>query len=276
MIRLRPTINGVLVVLASTPFLFGADNPVKVESLSNDGAREIPYQPPVDADAGAAAKASPKSGGELEYQLQVLEQEMQELRGMVEQLQHQMKQQQSTQEDRYLDLDKRIQSLQQQVSQGGTASQGASQPAGGDIEDVNKEAPVASKSAGEKAMYEKGLDMIRKRQYDNAIKQLQAVIAQYPNGDFTANAYYWMGEVYAAKPEPDYDKARQALSQVMTYFPGNNKVPDAAFKLGKVYFLMGDCKRAQDTLNKVVKDYQGKSVAKLAEDYLHNKVHCDN
>lgn len=274
MIRLRPYMNGVLVVLASTPFLFGADNPVKVETLNNSPAatREIPFQPPVD-DQPAQKQMS---GGQLEYQLQVLEQEVSDLHGQVEDLQHQLKQQQSTQEDRYLDLDKRIQSLQQQIGRGGNAATVPSADAGTDIEDINSEEPVASKSAGEKALYEKALDLIRKRQYDEAIKQLQAVITQYPSGDFTANAYYWLGEVYAAKPSPDYEKARQSLAQVMTYFPDNRKVPDAAFKLGKVYFLMGDCKRARDTLNQVVKDYQGKSVAKLAQDFLRDKVHCQN
>ena len=75
-------------------------------------------------------------------------------------------------------------------------------------------------------------------------------------------------------PTPDYDKARQALSQVTTYFPKSNKVPDALYKLGKVYFLMGECKQSLDTLNKVVSDYQGRSVAKLAASFLHDNVHC--
>ena len=266
---LRPYLDGVfgLALLAGTPFLFAADNPVKVETLSN--AKEIPYQAPIDE----ASQPKQQSGGELAYQLQVLQQDMQNLRGMVEELQHSLKQLQSTQEDRYLDLDKRVQALQQEVAQANRHSQ-ASDTSGTEIADVNNEEPITASSANEKALYEKGLDLIRKRQYDLAIQQLQTVISRYPNGDLTANAYYWMGEVYAAKPQPDYDKARQALAQVMTYFPDSRKVPDAAFKLGKVYFFMGDCKRSRDTLNQVIKNYEGKSVAKLAKDFLHDKVHC--
>ena len=86
----------------------------------------------------------------------------------------------------------------------------------------------------EKALYDTSLELIRNRQYDLAITQLQAVITQYPDGNYAANAYYWLGEVHAAKPQPDYESARQSLVQVITFFPDNRKVPDAAFKLGKI------------------------------------------
>lgn len=279
MMTVRPLINGVLglLFLANTPFLFAADtsNPVKVESLGNGASNEVPYQAPVEDDV-----KGDNSSNETQYQLQVMQQEVRDLRGMVEDLQHQVKQMRSTQEDRYLELDSRVQNLQKQMHEGGKPASGAvtgtGETAGNDIADVNSEDEIQSSSTNEKSLYETGLDLIRKRQYDMAIQQLEAVIAKFPNGDFTANAYYWLGEVYAAKPKPDYEKARQALTQVMTYFPDNRKVPDAAFKLGKVYFLMGECKRAEQTLQQVVKDYPGKSVAKLAENYLRDKVHCDN
>lgn len=275
MISLRPYLYGVLAVLAGTPFLLAADNGVQVQSLNNDQPKVIPYQAPVEVGDKSSSQAS-DSGGELVYQLQVLQQNMSDLRGEVEDLQHQIKDMKSTQQSRYLDLDKRIQNLQQQLSQAGSAQTNASgvPSKGSEIANVNKEGPVTSSSASEKAMYEKALDLIRQRQYKDSISQLQAVISKYPNGDLTANAYYWLGEVYAALPNPQYEQSRQALEQVTTYFPKSRKMPDALYKLGKVYFYMGDCKRSQDTLTKVVKDYQGRSVAKLAQSFLHDNVHC--
>ena len=84
-----------------------------------------------------------------------------------------------------------------------------------------------------------------------------------------------MGEVYAAMPTPEYENARQAFVQVITFFPDHRKVPDAAFKLGKVHHLMGDCDKAKELLSKVVEQYQGKSVAKLASSYLRDgMVNC--
>jgi len=267
----RPYMSGVLglMILAGTPFLFAAENPVVVETLSNE---EVPFQAPVEEDAAGMA---PMSAGETQYQLQLLQQDVQQLRGLVEELSHQVRQMQTTQEDRYLELDGRFQRLQQQMQSNARPAPRGDTDGTGDIADVTQEEDVQSGGGNEQALYETALELIRNRQYDLSITQLQAVIAQYPDGAFTANAYYWLGEVYAAKPKPDYEKARQALAQVMTYFPDNRKVPDAAFKLAKVYHLMGDCARARELLNQIIKDYQGKSVAKLAQSYLRDKVRCE-
>ena len=109
-----------------------------------------------------------------------------------------------------------------------------------------------------------------------AITQLEALIGRFPDGEYTANAYYWLGQVQAAKTNPDFEKARQALAQVISYFPDHGKVPDAAYALGKVYYKLGDCERATDLLQQVIDQYSGKSAAKLAESYLRESVNCDN
>ena len=41
-----------------------------------------------------------------------------------------------------------------------------------------------------------------------------------------------------------------------------------------VHHLMGDCGRASELLNQVIAQHQGKTVAKLAENYLRDKVDC--
>lgn len=273
----RPYRNGVLTLLiaGSAPLLFlnplfAAENPIEVRSLSSSssttGSGEIAFQAPVEEEVEPGME-----GIETQYQLQLLQQEVQTLRGLVEELTYQVERMRETQEDRYLELDSRVQSLINTGAAGGFVA--GTEP---DIADVTAEPEIVSGSQNEKALYETALELIRNRQYDLAITQLQAVIAQYPDGDFTANAYYWLGEVYAAKPEPDYENARQALAQVITFFPDNRKVPDAAFKLGKVYHLMGDCDRATELLRQVAREHQGKSVAKLADAYLRDKVNCGN
>ena len=90
-----------------------------------------------------------------------------------------------------------------------------------------------------------------------------------------ANAYYWLGQVYAAKIDPDLELARQALAQVISYFPEHSKVPDAAFALGKVHFALGDCERAKALLAKVVDQYPDKSAAKLSKNFMEDMGDCE-
>ncbi len=268
MIRKCSTKNGVIgLYLTVAPFflVFGAvdilaaTNPVEVESRSVDAVgREIPFQQPIEENDEPQI-----SGGEMQYQMQILQQEVQELRGLVEELTYELQQMRVTEEDRYLELDSRFQRLS---GEGGVAD-----PLQADSGTVPPD-EVATEEQ-ERIMYDRAIELTRSRQYELAIAQLEAVIEQYPDGNLAPNAYYWLGEVYAAKPDPDYENARKALSQVITFYPAHSKVPDAAFKLGKVYFLMGDCERATDLLKQVIVHPQsGKSVAKLAETYLAEKV----
>ena len=135
---------------------------------------------------------------------------------------------------------------------------------------------LVDETLSEKDLYETTQVLIRNRQYEMAITQLEALIVRFPDGDYTANAYYWLGQVQAAKTNPDFEKARQALAQVISYFPEHSKVPDAAYALGKVYYKLGDCDRGTDLLQQVIDQYPDKSAAKLAENYLRESVNCDN
>jgi len=254
----HPRINGVIGLLAVTPFLFAAENPVAVESLT-EAAGPAPI-----------IEEQPSDAGETQYQMQLLQQEVMTLRGLVEELQFQVNRMRTTQEDRYLEMDKRLQDLVKGVPLAPPKPVVEVEAADTVTDSVTDAGGVQT----EKSLYDTALELIRNRQYDLAITQMQAVIAQYPDGTYAPNAYYWIGEVYSAKPEPDYEQARQALAQVITFFPDHQKVPDAAFKLGKVYHLMGDCERAKDLLNQVVEQQQGRSVGKLAESYLRDKVDC--
>jgi tol-pal system protein YbgF len=265
----------LVFAILSGATLHAADSPIAVESRSSSSAAGtnvrgasadlLPFQAPIEENSAEA------TGIESQYQLQLLQQEVMELRGQVENLTFQLQRMRSTQEDRYLELDKRFQSLQTNpVSTTSIETNSES------IDAIPvDQAPVAAVGQDEKTRYETSLELIRNRQYDLAITQLQALISQYPDGDYTANSYYWLGEVYAAKPEPDYEGAREALAQVITFFPEHRKVPDAAFKLGKVYNLMGDCGRATNILTQVIETQKGTSVAKLAESYLRENVNCE-
>jgi tol-pal system protein YbgF len=207
---------------------------------------------------------------DLPYKMQILQQEVMMLRGLVEQLSYEIQRSKKVQEDRYLELDRRLQS-QTLVTKSAKDPLLVAEPGGqASVNDAVDDKALRT----EKDYYDDGLKAIRSRRYEPAIEALRIVIDQFPTGIYAANAYYWIGEVHAAKPEPDYEAARQALVQVIKGYPESNKVPDAAFKLGKVYHLMGNCQRALSYLTEVKTEFASKSAGKLAEKYLQEQVDC--
>jgi tol-pal system protein YbgF len=258
-------VGGLLAMAISTSA--EVQNPIVVESR---GDGEKPFRSPV-------VETEPISGMENQYQLQLLQQDVLEIRGLVEELSPELQVMKSRQEDRYLELDRRFEDFRRQSGKSVAAMEVAPPESVDQLHTrPQSSVPVATSGDSEKVLYDTSLELIRNRQYEQAIKQLQQVISRFPDGDYAPNAYYWLGEVYAAMPNPDYEMARQSLAQVISFFPDNRKVPDAAFKLGKVYNLMGDCARARDILEQVIQQNQGKTVAKLAETYLREKVVCEN
>jgi TolA-binding protein len=208
----RPFLSGVLIPAVcagvSMPlFVSAAQSPVPVES------REpvVSYQPPIEAEAQPGSL-------EEQYQLQLLQQEMMDLRGMVEQLQHEFSRLKLIQDDRYLELDARLQ-------QALKANASAPQPVAEDLGEAVAAVATADENLGEKELYETIQILIRNRQYEMAITQLEALIVRFPEGEYTANTYYWLGQVQAAKTNPDFEKARQALAQVISYFPEHTRFP---------------------------------------------------
>ncbi len=236
------------------------DQPLADKDVQDQPAYPLIYRPPIEDEPG-------ESSMEAQYQVQLLQQEVMQLHGQVEELSYQLNKMKRAHDERYLELDSRLQQL--------LTSRPAPRAIGSELVDsplTEPQAPEGTAGLDEKSIYDMSLQLIRNRQYDQAIKQLDSLIARFPDGTFTANAYYWLGEVHMALGEPNYERARQALAQVITFFPEHHRVPDAAFKLGQVYHLLGDCARAETLLKQVISQHQGKSVAKLATAYLRDTL----
>ena len=202
---------------------------------------------------------------ESQYQIQLLRQEVMELRGLIENLDYEIKRQKAVADDRYLELDDRLQNL---LVEGRTDEKGIG------LKEQPSEALPDFELSGEKELYDTARQLIRNRQYEQAVDQLNNFIQSFPESQLVANAYYWLGQVYAAKIDPDLQRARQSLAQVISYFPKHSKVPDAAFALGKVHYALGDCQRAKTLLAQVVEQFPDKSAAKLSENFIREMGEC--
>lgn len=216
------------------------------------------------------AQSSNQSNAELFYMIQQLQSDVRRLQGKVEEQQHEIGRLQQQGRDRYVDLDQRILDLSKSIeerSAAPAADEGGSQ---GESQETLQPARVyRSPEPDEQKAYDEIIDLIRnQKDYDAAISRLYEFVDKYPEGDLTVNAYYWLGEVYLAKPQPE--QAKQAFTIVATRYGDHRKAPDAFYKLGVALDKLGEKDEAQRRMRSVVDRYPDSSAAGLAQKYLDN------
>ncbi len=220
---------------------------------------------PVDAGnqrsnvAGGALQGGSLS--QMFYQMQVLQQEVQVLRGLAEEQQHLIENLRRDQKEQYVDLDGRVAALASNRPAPPPGSAGQGNATAGETP-----SQVADKTwTTEREAYTAAIELMRAKEFSSSIDGFEGLIVNFPNGKYTPNAFYWLGELYLALTETE--KARQNFVQVVRLYPDHQKVPGALYKLGVLYHGLGDDKQAKTYLNKVQAEFPQSSAAKLASKY---------
>ncbi|SRR5690554_39368 len=216
-----------------------------------------------------SSNVSSQSSAELFYMIQQLQGDVRRLQGRVEEQQHEISRLQQQGRDRYVDLDQRILDLSKSIEErpAAAATGAPAEASGGGQEVVQPLKAYRSPDAEEKKAYDEIIELIRnQKDYDTAISRLYEFVDKYPEGDLTVNAYYWLGEVYLAKPQPE--QAKQAFTIVATRYADHRKAPDAFYKLGVALDRLGDKEEAVRRMQSVVDRYPQSSAAGLAKKYL--------
>lgn len=240
-------------------------------SVQTQGAtvQNISASSPMMADASGAMSGQPPvatSQSELFYKVQALQQEVSELRGLVEEQGYELKRLKQQRLDDYLNLDRRLTEL------GGkpvSSVPGASQ--GGDTSSVGDSSSGGSASgpadADEMQSYRDAIDLVlRQKNYDQAVVAFNQYLTNFPDGRYAANSQYWLGEICLL--QGDLEKSRSWFSRLLSEHPDHAKTPDAMYKLGTVYDKLGDADKARSLLNEVVANNANTNAARLASNYL--------
>ncbi len=195
-------------------------------------------------------------------QIQSLQQEVSELRSLLEEQGHELSRLKQLQLDNYVDLDRRV-----AILSGATKTPSTESPSVVDAVNSVSATPVTNVSASglsEADEYKAAYDLLRQRQVDASLLAFKEYLKKYPSGDFAGNSCYWLGEIFLLKNQ--LPQAREWFAKLIEGFPNSNKVPDAKFKLGKVYHLMGDKIHAKALLNEAAAG--SGDAARLATQYL--------
>lgn len=211
------------------------------------------------------------------HQIEALRKRNMTLEGRVEELEFQLRQNESEFRDRYLDLDARISRLMGAASN--TVDNGLAKNEAGakivllaDLGAIPSQLPEKSREdllvEREQVDYKSAYSLIREKEFDQALIALRKLLKDYPRGQLSDNAQYWLGEVLMAQGK--YEPARDEFKVVMAQYPESSKVPDSAYKLGRLLDLLGNEVEARRYLESVVSQYPGSSAARLSDTYLQN------
>jgi TolA-binding protein len=238
--------------------------PVYPAPVSNPVVTQDSIEQPLDGPPAVPMNSGQQNNAaELYYQLQILQQEVAQLRGLVEEQAHQIKQLKQQRLDDYVDLDRRI-------SQLGGASVPSSGSVNGAVTDNSSSSgssPAVSPQADELASYKAAFNLgVREKNYDAAITALEKHLVDFPNGEYASNAIYWLGEVHLAKGQ--LDDAKLWFDRLLLEYPLSAKSGDAKYKLGIVYHMLGSNIQARSLLEEVSRT-KG-NAAKLAQNYLRD------
>ena len=187
--------------------------------------------------------------------------ELGRLRGLIEQLRYDFDQAQRRNSEAIVGMDARIKGLEAEAvgradgsSSGGVAAPSGNAPA------AAPEAPAPlSSAADEEAQYLKSFDLLKGGKYDEAISGFKGMLAKYPQGNYSDNAWYWTGESYYIKK--DFGNALASYRSLLEKFGSSPKVPDALLKTGIIQQEQKKTDAAKAAYNRVIKEFPNSSAA---------------
>ncbi|MAS25579.1 MAG: hypothetical protein CMI08_09275 [Oceanospirillaceae bacterium] len=226
--------------------------------------RAVVQTPVISASPAPDSPVSSDLLSELYLQVEQMQSEIAMLRGQLEEQTHQLQRMKQEQQERYLDLDRRVSGLYTSPPQttAPAATVAPQQPVAGGAEQQPQLSAADAYKQAQKLMYDK--------KYTEANAAYETLAAQNPGDPLAVNAIYWSGEIYLL--QGDLDKALMRFRDVVDKHPDHIKVPDAMYKTGYTLGRQGKTAEARQWMQKVVDQYQGKAdtVVRLARNYLES------
>ncbi len=182
-----------------------------------------------------------------------LNRDLRELRGEVETLRHEVNRLSTRQRDQFRHLDERVAAVE----------------GGAPVPDATPREEVVEldlPEADEQAAYQEAFDDLMAGDYATAMRKLERFIEDYPEGSFTANAWYWLAEAKYASGE--FEAALEDFQRLREDFPESDKSGDALLKIGYSHYELEDFDAAREALEAVRADYGGTTLDRLARERL--------
>ena len=190
---------------------------------------------------------------ELLYKkIEVLEEEIRDLRNLLEENSILVDRSLELQQQRYLDLDSRILEISKISSE--------------KLNSIDEGGQYLDSE--EKELFKSALILFEESRFAEALEIFSQIIITFPNGAFTADAYFWSGELFLAQEM--YEDAKLSFKNVVDNFYQHSRAPDSLFKLGEIYRIEGDIERSLGFYNKVNEDFPDSGASQLSKKSQEN------
>lgn len=208
---------------------------------------------------------------ELLNQVRQLQEEVRNLRGAIEEQAHDLQLLNKRQETLYQNIEQRVDKLALSEKKNQVELASAIIPV--KAQKLVKES-VATVNP-EATAYQKAYKLFNDKNFKAAEAALQEFVWQYPNGQYAANADYWLAEIYLEKWHLDktdsisLNKAKDAFGHITEHYKDHQKVADSMFKLAMIAKEEGNVVEAKDILTKLIAVKPHSSSANLAKIQLN-------
>ena len=163
---------------------------------------------------------------------------------------------------RYVDLDKRIHLLETKLlfeeTQAEESLEQSINPLSGLVEeDID---------SGEFSLWSNSMKLLDNSRYSEAAENLRLLILSYPNGTYTGDAYFWLGEIYLVQEM--FEDSSEILNAFLAKFDDHPRKADGLYKLALAKINIEDLDSAETLLQEVISNYPNSGAALLAEQDL--------
>lgn len=226
---------------------------------------------------------------DLLNQIGELKTEVQAQRAQIEELQQKLEQQDQSGRSQYLDLDSRLERLENGAAAtpapatapatttpstspatAGSARPTSTPPPAPTFQDtpprVYGDAATLGTGAGERTAYNAAFETLKSGRYAEAARMFQAFLDAHPSGTYAPNAMYWLGESYYVTQ--NYALAQEQFQGLIDRYPTHDKAAGALLKVGLCQQGLRQLDAAESTYNQVLGRYPGTEAARVADDRL--------
>lgn len=127
--------------------------------------------------------------------------------------------------------------------------------------------PSPETTAGsEREVYKAAFELLKDRRYDEAQAAFRDLLARYPEGQYADNARYWLAE--SSYTSRDYPTALIEFEALVGEYPRSPKIPGALLKIGYIQYEQQNWPAARASLERLVNRFPETTEARLAKSRL--------